>query len=280
MTKEDLARMMVGRDVVFKLEKGHVAVTEPLLEVKNLSGDEEDDGCLNLREISFTLHRGEILGVAGVAGNGQKQLFDTLVGVEKAASGEILLDGEDITNRNAAFFASRGIASVPEDRIQQGLVMDFAVRENLILGLHRRGDFSRWSFLNRVKIDDFAREMVQEFDIATPSASQVTRVLSGGNLQKVILAREFSQEPKCLIVHQPTRGLDVGATEYVRRRLLEQRNRGAGVLLISEDLDEILNLSSRMAVMFQGRFVGILDAEKATREEIGLMMAGIVQGVP
>jgi simple sugar transport system ATP-binding protein len=157
--------------------------------------------------------------------------------------------------------------------------MDFRIDENLVLGKHRSAPFYRNPFLDQRQIEAFAVEKIKEYEIMTTSHRQPTRVLSGGNLQKVILARELSQQPKCLVVSQPTRGLDVGATEYVRRRLLEQRDRGAGILLISEDLDEIFNLSNRIAVIFKGRIMGILDAEQATLEQVGLMMAGVQGGV-
>ena len=274
MTKIDLARMMVGREVVFQIEKGEVAVGEPLLEIKDLHAQNER-GQPALCGISLTLHKNEILGMAGVSGNGQRELFDVLSGVRKATSGQVLLEGKEITNHSPSYIARQGVATVPEDRIHQGLVMDFTVGENLVLGLHRKPPFSRAGFMNRKAVDAFAQELVDSYEIATPSVAQTTKVLSGGNLQKIILARELSQEPKCLVVGQPTRGLDVGATEYVRRQLLDQRDRGAGVLLISEDLDEIFNLSTRIAVIFKGEIVGLLDTEQATREGVGLMMAGV-----
>jgi simple sugar transport system ATP-binding protein len=167
------------------------------------------------------------------------------------------------------------VASVPEDRIEEGLVLDFEVGENLVLGLHRDAPFSRWLVLDHASIARFARRCIEEFGIAAPSPRQVTRTLSGGNLQKVILARELSRQPRCLIANQPTRGLDVGATEYVHRQLLEQRARGAAILLISEDLDEIFALSDRVAVILRGRIAGVLDAAEATLDRVGLLMAGI-----
>jgi simple sugar transport system ATP-binding protein len=266
--------MMVGREVVFQIEKEDVAVGEPLLEIKDVHADNER-GQPALCGISLCLHKSEILGMAGVSGNGQRELFDVLAGVRKATSGQVLLEGAEITNRSPNYIARQGAATVPEDRIHQGLVMDFGVDENLVLGLHRKEPFSQAGFMRRKEVDAFAEKLVDNYEIATPSVTQTTKVLSGGNLQKIILARELSQEPKCLIVSQPTRGLDVGATEYVRRRLLDQRDRGAGVLLISEDLDEIFNLSTRIAVIFHGEIVGLLDADEATREEVGLMMAGV-----
>jgi simple sugar transport system ATP-binding protein len=279
VTKEDLAELMVGREVIFQSERETVAAGETLLAVKDLYA-QNDKGRAALQGISFQLHRTEILGLAGVSGNGQRELFDVLVGVRTATAGQILFDGQEVTNHSATYMARHGIASVPEDRIHQGLVMDFRVDENLILGLQRSDQFSRWSFLNQPRIESFAQEMVDDYDIATPSIRQTTKVLSGGNLQKVILARELSQEPKCLIVSQPTRGLDVGAAEYVRQRLLEQRDRGAGILLISEDLDEIFNLATRIAVIFKGQIVGILTTTEATLEAVGLLMAGVHKETP
>ena len=279
VTKEELAKMMVGREVVFQFDQETVEAGEVLLEVKELYA-QNDKGRPALQGISFQLRHREILGIAGVSGNGQRELFDVLVGVRSAAAGQIIFDGEDLTHRSSGYIANRGIGSVPEDRIQQGLVMDFRVDENLILGLHRSQQFSKWSFLNQAQIEAFAQKMIDNYDIATPSMRQTTRLLSGGNLQKVILARELSQQPKCLIVSQPTRGLDVGAAEYVRRRLLEQRDWGAGVLLISEDLDEIFNLATRIVVIFKGEIVGTLTAATATLEEVGLLMAGIHKGTP
>lgn len=273
MTREDLACMMVGREVVFQIEKDELTPGPVLLEISDLRA-QDDRGHEALCGLSLEVREGEILGLAGVSGNGQRALFDVLTGARKATAGRVLLEGKDITNRSPRSIARRGVASVPEDRIHQGLIMDFGVDENLILGLQRESPFSKAGFLNRTAIGSFSRELIDSYEIMTPSATQVTKVLSGGNLQKVIMARELSQQPKCLIVNQPTRGLDVGATEYVRRRLLEQRDRGAAILLTSEDLDEIFNLATRIAVIFKGEIVGIFDAEEATIEEVGLLMAG------
>lgn len=274
VTKEELARMMVGRDVIFRIQKETVKPGEPILQAENLHAL-DDRGAEALRGVSFDVREYEILGLAGVSGNGQSELFELLVGVREATEGTVLLRGENVTNQSPRAIMGKGVASVPEDRIKQGLVMDFRVEENLILGIHRHEPFSRGSILlDQAQISGFARKMIDSFDIATPSSTQVTRVLSGGNLQKVILAREFSIKPDFLIANQPTRGLDVGATEYVRSQLLEQRKSGAGILLISDDLDEILNLADRLAVIFKGSIMGILDAETAEIEELGLLMAG------
>lgn len=272
-TPRELARMMVGREIVFQLDKGHCEPGATLLEMRGLCA-RDDRGVAALQGISLDVRRSEIVALAGVSGNGQKELYDVLTGVQKATAGQVLLEGKNLTNCSPSAIASSGVASVPEDRIRQGLVMNFRIDENLMLGIQRKTPFSSGGWLNQGAINGFARDAIEEYDIATPSAKTVTRVLSGGNLQKVILARELSQKPKCLIISQPTRGLDVGATEYVRGRLLEERDRGAGILLISEDLDEVFNLATRIAVMFKGKIVGVLDADKATREEVGLLMAG------
>ena len=274
VNKAKLARMMVGREVVFRVEKPHLEPGPPLLGVRDLRarGDREEEA---LRGVSFSIRRSEILGLAGVSGNGQRELFEVLVGMRRATDGSVLLEGTDITNRPPRFMMECGVASVPEDRIGEGLVMDFRLHENIVLGLHRNHPYARWMFLDRSAIEDFANESIKNYAISTPSALHLTRVLSGGNLQKVILARELSRDPALFIANQPTRGLDVGATEYVHSRLLEQRQRGSAILLISEDLDEIFNLSDRIAVIFKGRIAGTLPAEEATLEKIGFLMAGM-----
>lgn len=278
VTKQELANMMVGRDVVFTIEREEIEPGGVVFEAKdlralNLHGEE------GLCGVSFEVRKKEILGLAGVSGNGQKLLFDVLVGQHRLTGGSLNLDGKDITQKNTTSRMKAGLASIPEDRIDQGLVMDFAVEENLVLGFHRRKPFAKGKFLvNQKSIRHFANESIEEFDIATPSPKQISKKLSGGNLQKLILAREFSQETKFLIASQPTRGLDVGSTEYVRRKILEQKRKGAGVLLISEDLDEVLNLSDRIAVIFKGELMDIIDANNTNIEQIGLLMAGVKKG--
>ena len=225
------------------------------------------------------MHEREILGIAGVSGNGQDALFDVLVGMQPAGAGTIVVDGQDMAELSPAARLELGVASVPADRIHQGLMMDFRISENLILGRQRSDRFGRRGWLNQNDIARFAEDSFANYDIAAPSPTHVTRVLSGGNLQKIVMARELAGQPRLLVVHQPTRGLDIGATEYVRQRLVEERDRGAAILLISEDLDELLNLSSRIAVMFDGRIVGEVDRRDATIDRIGMWMAG-VSGAP
>jgi len=278
VSKQELANMMVGRDVVFTIERKEIELGEVVFEANNLRalnfhGEE------GLKGISFNVREKEVLGLAGVSGNGQKLLFDVIVGQEKLTDGSMKLDGKEITNTRISKRMNMGLSSIPEDRIREGLVMDFEVEENLILGLQRREPFAKGrTLVNQKAIRKFSKKSIEEFDIATPSPKQISKKLSGGNLQKLILAREFSQETKFLIASQPSRGLDVGSTEYVRRRILEQKRKGAGVLLISEDLDEILNLSDRIAVIYKGEIMDIMDVDKADIEHLGLLMAGIKRG--
>ncbi len=269
----DLAQMMVGREVLFQFDKERSHPGGPVVEVDEIHLASVT-GRGSLKGLSLTVHAGEVVGLAGVSGNGQNALFDALVGVEKPSSGAIRIGGVETADLSANRIAQLGVASVPADRIAQGLLMDFRVKENLVLGRHRSKPFSRGGVLNRGAIDGFATESIEGFDIRTPSSSQPTRTLSGGNLQKVIMARELSGEPKLLVAHQPTRGLDISASEYVRRRLLEERDRGAGVLLMSEDLDEIFQLSDRIAVIYDGRIVSETTPEQADLESLGLSMAG------
>ncbi len=270
---DDLARMMVGREVLFQFKRRRSAPEDPILEVEDIH-IESVTGRGSLKGLSITVRSGEVVGLAGVSGNGQNALFDALVGVDKPAGGSIRIDGVDTVPLSPNRISRLGVASVPADRIAQGLMMDFNVTENLVLGRHRSSRFSYAGLLRRKAIDAFAEESIAGFDIRTPSASQPTRTLSGGNLQKVIMARELSGRPRLLVAHQPTRGLDISASEYVRRRLLEERDRGAAVLLISEDLDEIFQLSDRIAVIFDGRIVTTTTPAQADLESIGLSMAG------
>ena len=274
LSTAQLARLMVGRDVILNLEKEIIPPGEVVLDIQNVSVL-NNFGRQVVQNTSFQVHANEILGIAGVSGNGQKELSEVIIGVRKAVSGEIFLKGKNITHEDVQKIMAEGLGHIPQDRINEGLVMEFPVNINLILGLQDSKPFNTGLFLNKKAIDDFAKKCIRDFDIATPSADQTTSTLSGGNLQKVILAREFSQAPLCLIANQPTRGLDVGAIEYVHRLLLQQREQGAGILLISEDLDEIFALSDRIAVMFKGQILEIFDVEYADLDKIGLLMAGV-----
>jgi simple sugar transport system ATP-binding protein len=274
VTKESLANMMVGREVVLHFDNKVLPVGEPILEISNLRAL-NDRAQIALEDLSLTLHKNEILGIAGVAGNGQRELFEVLIGVRKAESGQIQFEGEDITNRSPSLIKQRGIAQVPDDRIHEGLVMDFSVSENLILGQQRQKRYRTGPFLDQSSIRSAADKMISLFDIATPSPNHKTKFLSGGNLQKVILARELEQNPKCLLANQPTRGLDIGVIEYVQQQLLKKKDEGVGILLISEDLDEIFALSNRITVIFKGQIMDVIDTSDANLEQVGLLMAGV-----
>ncbi len=274
--RDDLARMMVGRVVKFKVNKEPIPPGSVVLDVENLSVQRENQ-VFALKQLSLCVHRHEIVGLAGVAGNGQKELFDAIVGVQKVLGGKIILDGKEITNQSPMAIGSQGVASIPPDRIDEGLLMNFSIQENLILGMHREAKFRRFLVFNRSALDQFSQKSISEYDIAAQSDQQPARKLSGGNLQKVILARELSQRPKFVVASSPTRGLDVGATEYVHAKLVQLRAEGSGILLISEDLDEIFNVADVIAVIFNGQVVGVLPTEATTKEEVGLLMAGVAQ---
>jgi general nucleoside transport system ATP-binding protein len=275
VTRDDLAQMMVGRVVNFKVNKEALLPGNMVLDLQDICAPKEN-GLPALDHLNLAVHRQEIIGLAGVAGNGQKELFDVIVGVLKVSAGKVWLDGEDITNRTPASISKAGLAGIPPDRIHEGLVMDFSVQENLILGDHNHSQFRRFGVFNQKALDQFTEKSIADFDISAQSARQHVKNLSGGNLQKVILARELSHEPKCVIASSPTRGLDVGAMEYVHNKLVQLRSQGTGILLISEDLDEIFNLVDWIAVIFKGRIVGMMRVEDTTKEDVGLLMAGII----
>jgi simple sugar transport system ATP-binding protein len=270
----ELAKMMVGREVSLNVQKQDTGRGEVILSVRELTV-QDDRGLKSLKEISLDLHQGEILGIAGVEGNGQRELAETLAGLRPSISGEIGLGNIDITNAPPEIIISTGLSYVPEDRNQVGSIGKFSLAENSILKSHNRPPFARRLMLRRQAIASHAERLVAEYDIRTPSVDVQARTLSGGNLQKLILAREVSRRTPVLIAMQPTRGLDMATTEFIHRQLLELRDAGTGILLISTELDEILALSDRIAVLYEGEIVDIIPGEIATREEIGLLMAGM-----
>jgi len=272
-TKEELARMMVGREVVFRLTKNVCRPGEAALRVEDLYA-RNDRGLLALKGVTFHVCRGEILGIAGIAGNGQRELVEVLAGLRRAERGKVFLLGKEVTNRSPRLLSDLGCAHVPEERIRMGIVPALSVEENLVLKKHHRPPFCRGLFLNLRAVRTFAAKAVEEYGIMTPSLRTPAKLLSGGNIQRLILARELSGSPAVVIAAHPTYGLDVGATEQIRQLLLRERDAGAAVLLVSEDLEEIMELSDRIAVMFRGEIMGIIPAAEATLEEIGLMMAG------
>jgi ABC-type uncharacterized transport system ATPase subunit len=272
-SKSELACMMVGREVLFRLEKPPAALGPVVLEVKDLRAD-CDDGRPVLRGLSFAIHGGEILGVAGVDGNGQAELAQALIGTRKVKQGKILLDGEDVTDHSPKERLLLGFGYIPEDRNVEGLITSFNVCENVILDTHFTHPYSRGPFLDQKTINAETARLIKEFDIRACRQRENAGRLSGGNLQKLVLAREVHRDPKVLVAAQPTRGLDVGATEYIRKRLLEQRDRGRAILLISADLDEITTLSDKILVLYEGEITGLISSERVNMEDLGLMMAG------
>lgn len=271
--KPTLARLMVGREVIFRLEKSPLKRREKILEVNDLHAL-NDRGLPAIRGVSFELFGGEILGVAGVSGNGQHELAEVLTGLRKSTKGRVFLVKKEVTNCSAREINKLHVAHIPAERIRMGIVPSLSIRENLILKKYRRSPFSRGEFLNSKEIEENARRAISDYQIVAPSGETSVKLLSGGNIQKVVLARELSENPNLIIAVHPTYGLDIGATEQVRQVLLAQRERGAAILLISEDLEEIMMLSDRIMVLFNGEVMGILDAESADIEDIGLMMAG------
>lgn len=268
-----LARMMVGRDIAPARRLGKAAQGAPVLELSGVWAD-NDKGLPALRGLSLEVRRGEIVGLAGVSGNGQKELAEAIAGLRRVTRGRVLLQGKDVTNAPPARMIAEGLGYVPEDRLSVGIVPAFSVEENLVLKDHHRPPFSRGIFLQGRAIRDWATRMVEEYDIRTPDLHTVATHLSGGNIQRLILARDVSRNPAMLLACYPTRGLDIAATEYVHRRLLDVRAAGGGILLISEELDEILNLSDRVAVIYEGEIVDVLDADQVDVDELGFLMAG------
>ncbi|MFK7695480.1 ABC transporter ATP-binding protein [Paenibacillus sp. HJGM_3] len=268
-----LAEKMVGRGVSFKVSKTKAQPGEPVLKVSGLR-TAGGRGASALKDMSFEVRAGEILGIAGVDGNGQKELIEALTGLGSVESGSIKLRGAELTGRSPRTISEAGISHIPEDRHKHGLVLDFGMNENMVLSTYFRPIYTRGPLLNYETIDKHAAKLIEEFDVRTPSIYTKGRALSGGNQQKAIIAREIDKNPDLLLAVQPTRGLDVGAIEFVHRRLIEQRNQGKAVLLVSFEMDEILNVSDRIAVIYDGRLIGIVDPDETNDRELGLMMAG------
>jgi simple sugar transport system ATP-binding protein len=274
MTKQDLANWMVGREVGFAPDRGVVEHGEIRLELENVSCG-SDRGTPGLRDVSLAVRSGEILGIAGVSGNGQRELAEVITGLRKNTSGRVRLEAEDVTGFQAGELTDRMLSYIPEERMRDGMIKEFTVAENMILREHHKRPYSRYGFLALQEIARHSKGLISRFQVKTPSEDTLARNLSGGNIQKVVLARELSRQPRVIIAAQPTRGLDIGATEYVRGQLLVQRSEGVAILLISEDLDEILALSDRIAVIYEGQIMDILPRENATPEKLGLLMAGV-----
>jgi len=275
---EKLATMMVGREVDLISERKPCNLCETVLSVKNLSVRDMLNRVV-VEDVSFELGGGEILGIAGVQGNGQTELVRALTGLRTPFSGKISLMGKDVSRSSPRRITELGTAHIPEDRQKDGLVLASPIAENLVLNTYFHHPFSKGIILQRLAINENATELVNKFDIRTPGITTLVHYLSGGNQQKVIIAREFSRPIKLLIASQPTRGLDVGSIEYIHTRILEKRDQGCAVLLVSTELDEIMQLADRIAVMFRGKILTILKADEVTKEELGLLMAGITPSI-
>ncbi|MEM1718596.1 MAG: ABC transporter ATP-binding protein [Thermosphaera sp.] len=273
-TPEELARLMVGREIFLKIEKSKRERGEPLLQVEDL-WVLSDLGLEAVKGVNFTVHEGEVFGIAGVEGNGQVELVEALTGLRKPLKGRIVFKGVELLAPDPLELYNMGLAHIPEDRQKMGLVLDMNLWENSILGLHKRRDYNRaFNIFNYPRIFAYVGKIISEFEIVAPSIHTPVRSLSGGNQQKLVLARELSKTPTLIVANQPTRGLDVAATEYIRKLLLQLRDEGKAILLVSSDLDEVLDLSDRIAVMYKGELMGIVRPEEVSLKELGLMMGG------
>ncbi len=277
-TPQLLARMMVGRDVVLRIEKPPKEPGEVIFRVEDLwvKGDRGEDA---VRGLTFEVRAGEIFGIAGVEGNGQSELIEAIAGLRKIEKGKVYLKGIDVTGKRPRDLYDMGVAHIPEDRTHMGLILEMTVMENSILGMHWREEFSKGPLIDWNKVEEHAKRLIDEFEISAPGTKAPVKSLSGGNQQKLIVAREVSKKPEFIIAAQPTRGVDVASTEYIRNYLVKLRNEDKAVLLVSADLDEVLQLSDRMAIMYEGQFMGIVKPDEVTEEQIGLMMGG-VKGEP
>jgi simple sugar transport system ATP-binding protein len=271
--KHELAKMMVGRDVILQVEKepakpGKVVYAVKDLEIKN------EKGLLAIKDMDFEIRAGEIFGLAGVDGNGQTELIEALTGLRTVEKGHVFYDSEDVTDKPPRKLIEKGMAHIPEDRHWRGMVLDMSIKENMIMETFYKDPFTKNHFMQEDVINEYADSLIKEFDIRTPSAEILAGNLSGGNQQKVVLARMLERNPNLLIVVHPTRGLDVGAIEFIHKRIIKARDNGCAVLLISTELEEILSLSDRIGVIYEGQLMGEFMQENASINEIGLLMAG------
>ena len=278
--REKLAEMMVGRSVLLRINKSKVEKGDVVFKVENLSV-KDDLGVTRVKSVNLEIHAGEILGLAGVTGNGQTELLEALSGIRKVESGEIYLKDEKISDSsgllNPRELKEKGLAHVPEDRQRMGLITDFKAYENLIFGYHDQEPYSKSSIMKENQILDYSKKVMEEYDVRPISPNLTTSNFSGGNQQKLILSRELNESPKILLVGQPTRGVDIGAIEFIHQRLIDMRDKGAAILLVSVELEEVLSLSDRIVVMFDGNIVGERINKDVTDRELGLLMAGVAQ---
>ena len=277
-TEADMAKMMVGRQVSFKVDKKPATPGEEVLRVENLSV-KNNKKVLGLKDFSLEVRKGEIVGIAGVEGNGQTEIVEAITGMREIEGGAIFFNGKDITKTSIRDRIDDGIAHIPEDRHKRGLILDYNMEDNMVLKVYKNEPFSKNGLINRSKITEYANNIIETFDVRSGEGGKsMARSLSGGNQQKGIIGREIQSNPDLLIAVQPTRGLDVGSIEYIHKRLVEQRDSGKAVLLVSLELDEILNVSDRIAVVNNGELIGVVNASETDENEVGLMMAGIKRG--
>ena len=276
-SETELARMMMGRSFINEINAKNITnkQADNILEIKNVSAL-NNSNVLFIKDLSFELRKGEILGIAGVDGNGQSELAELIAGLRKIRSGQIIMDSRPITNRSPKQIREWGLAYVPEDRLHTGLILEYPIAENLVLDRWYAKPYSGKLFLKKHEMKDFAKKIISDFDIKITGLNAPVKSMSGGNLQKIVLGRELSRNPKVLVVHNPTRGLDIGAADYIHRQLIKQRDNGVGVLLLSLDLDEVLSISNRIGVIYEGKIVTIVEREKADVDQIGLLMGGKV----
>ncbi|APH16205.1 ABC transporter family protein [Clostridium sporogenes] len=270
---DELAELMVGRKVNLQMDKKPQNLGKEILKVENLKAKDKR-GVNVLKEVNLSVRQGEIVGIAGVDGNGQSEFIEILTGLRKADAGSINLNGEEILNKSSRQVIDKGVGHIPEDRHKRGLILKYSLYENAVLGKHHKSPFSKGIVMNYKAIREHCNTLIEEFDVRTPNDEVNASALSGGNQQKLIAAREISKDPDLLIASQPTRGLDVGAIEYIHKRLVAERDNGKAVLLVSLELDEILSLSDRIAVMYDGKIIEILDRKDATEQKLGVLMAG------
>jgi len=273
ITATDLATMMVGREVFFSFEKKPLDTNEILLKIENLEGY-NDRGVKTLKGLNLTIYRGEIFGIAGIGGNGQEELVEIITGLRKATKGKIFLKDIDITNSSPSTIIKKGVSYIPSDKLKDGLIPNLTPLENSILKCYYKPPIYNRGIINYINAKKYTENLINEYNVMVPLMNAPVRLLSGGNLQKLLLAREISENPILLIAVHPTRGLDINATEFIRKKLLEVRNSGTTVLLISEDLDELLMISDRIGVIFNGKIVGIVNPNEVDIKDIGLMMGG------
>jgi simple sugar transport system ATP-binding protein len=269
----DLARLMVGRSVLLRVDKTEAKPGAVLLQVKGLTV-QDDRRQVAVDDVSLEVRAGEILGIAGVEGNGQNELVEAIVGLRAPRSGQILLGGRDITHASTHSTLEAGLGFIPADRHRMGLVLELPIADNLVLSRFDRRPFANWIVRSFDAVREYALKLIKTFDIRAESPDQPAGSLSGGNQQKLVVAREIGTQPKVLLASQPTRGVDVGSIEFIHRRLVEERDNGMGVLLVSSELDEVLSLADRLAVVYRGRVVALLDQKDADRDRVGLLMAG------